>query len=515
MRRAAEVHRLLGRGSPRVAAGDHGPTIHPEFLTLFFDPMTDLLECGAYQLPKIAVLAVALVMTACGGGGDGGAGNISIAPTASPSSDTSQPSATEQPVQPASHPPTQPVDEEPGTQPPPGEPSTPLPNDSPVNPATVINRKVLGIVISTPTRLNQRSLQEVHDALFSDTPPSVRTFYRIQSGGTLNVTNRELTPPDFPISNGSVIEVRIDAPAGDDCTADSWGNPAKTVATAMGFNPNDYDSTFYITPPTVGCANGVGTTGTPGQLNTRKRVVYFDKLPKTQSLTPLTSHTLIHELGHNIGLSHARTLICTDAAGRRVALSDTCTETTQGDPTDAMGAIGRVIDPGPPGNGSGATDPNAPLLAAPRAYTLGWVTPSEVLTVTTPGYYRLRPLYCSKANGAYRAIRLKATTSGKDYWLETRQPCGGPFDNFRSGSLHRSTPETTVNGLLIRLADTDFLPSRQTWLLDLHPATTNSTSGFVDAALSMGEVFADPLPGGKRFEITQIEGDGTLVIHIW
>ena len=76
-------------------------------------------------------------------------------------------------------------------------------------------------------------------------------------------------------------------------------------------------------------------------------------------------------------------------------------------------------------------------------------------------------------------------------------------------------PETTVHGLLIRQATAGPGPSASTWLLDLHPGTTNASSGFVDAALSLGEVFDDPLPGGQRFEVTAVEPDGTIYVRLW
>lgn len=74
--------------------------------------------------------------------------------------------------------------------------------------------------------------------------------------------------------------------------------------------------------------------------------------------------------------------------------------------------------------------------------------------------------------------------------------------------------DTTVNGLIIRQGDSGPGPSGSTFLLDLHPATTNGSSGFVDAALSRGEVFSDPLPGGLRFEITAVDADGTITVRI-
>jgi hypothetical protein len=390
---------------------------------------------------------------------------------------------------------------------PPVEMATPYPAD-------VVHRTVLGILVSTPTRPNQRSVEELRQMLFSSEAPSLRSFYRLASGGRLNVTSRALLPPDSPVT-GEVIEVTIPEPSGGDCSTDTWAIAAKAEAVKRGHDPSGYGTAFYISPRVTGCANGVGTVGTIGKANHGMRVVYFDK-SDTPATSPLTLRTLVHEMGHNLGLGHARTLTCLDAADRRVAMSDRCTEDAQGDPTDGMGSTGRVSRPGPkPGDDYSPMDPNPRLFAASRAHDLGWLTPDEVVTVSAPGTFRLRPLYCAIGNGAPRALRVASTTPGRDYWLETRIPCGGPYDDFRNGSTHHTVPETTVHGLLIRQASAGPGPSASTWLLDLHPGTTNASSGFVDAALSLGEVFADPLPGGQRFEITAVEPDGTIHVRLW
>jgi|GEM_PF-3464882 len=390
---------------------------------------------------------------------------------------------------------------------------TPVETGTPY-PAEVVHRTVLGVLVSTPSRRNQRSVDELHRMLFASEAPSLRSFYRLASGGRLNVTNRALLPPDAPVA-GEVIEVTIPEPSGLDCSTDTWAAAAKAEAIKHGHDPSGYGTTFYITPRVTGCSNGVGTVGAIGKANHGMRVVYFDK-SDTPDTSPLTLRTLVHEMGHNLGLGHARTVTCLDAADRRVSMSDRCTEDAQGDPTDAMGSTGRVSHPGPkPGNDYSPMDTNPRLFAASRAHDLGWLAPDEVLTVSGPGTFRLRPLYCAMANGAPRALRLASTTPGRDYWLETRVPCGGPYDNFRNGSTHHTVPETTVHGLLIRQATAGPGPSASTWLLDLHPGTTNASSGFVDAALSLGEVFDDPLPGGQRFEVTAVEPDGTIHVRLW
>lgn len=481
--------------------------------------MSSLLKFSLLSAAAAATLALA----GCGGGG----ASSSAAPPAAvqpspgvPAGSAPASDATSEP--PAEGPPeVEPAPETPATPPsapqptPPAEslpPTTPPITPTPA-PAAVVNRTVLGVLVSTPTRRNQRSVQELRDALFSSRSPSVRSFYWITSGGRLNVTTRELVPPGTAIDTGDVIEVTIPDPVGTECTGDAWGKAARVEALKLGYDQKAYDTTFYISPKVADCSNAVGSVGTVGKPNHGYRVVYFDKTD-TPASEPLRLRTLAHEMGHNIGLGHARTITCLDDAGRRVSMSANCTEDVQGDPTDAMGTSGRVSNPGPEGNDYSPMDPNPRLLAASRAYDLGWLTPSELQVVTGPGVYRLRPLYCSADNGAPRALRLASTTPGRDYWLETRIACGGPYDNFRNGSIHHGVSDTTVNGLIIRQGDSGPGPSGSTFLLDLHPATTNGSSGFVDAALSRGEVFSDPLPGGLRFEITAVDADGTITVRI-
>lgn len=485
------------------------------------------------SLIKFTALSVALsstlLLSACGGGGatasptPPAATDPIPAPVPEASAPASDPAGVATPddappeVDPDPTPDPTPVPTPPASAPTPTPPeSTPTPTPTPTpQPPAVVNRTVLGVLVSTPTRHNQRSVQELRDALFSSTVPSVRSFYWVASGGRLNVTTRDLVPAGTPIPAGDVVEVTIPDPTGTECTGDAWGKAARVEAAKLGFDQGSYDTTVYISPKVSGCSNAVGTVGTVGAVNHSRRVVYFDQTSTPQT-SPLRLRTLAHEMGHNLGLGHARSIHCVDAAGQRVALSATCTEDGQGDPTEAMGTFGRVTNPGPaPGNDHSPLDENPRLFAASRAHDLGWMAPGEVQVVTEPGYYRLRPLYCSTDNGAPRALRMASTMAGRDYWLETRIACGGPFDNFIVGSIHHGVTDTTVNGLLIRQGDSGSGPSGSTFLLDLHPATTNATAGYVDAALSRGEVFTDPLPGGKRFEITDVQPDGTIVVHIW
>ncbi|MBO9689042.1 MAG: hypothetical protein J7598_20765 [Mitsuaria chitosanitabida] len=451
---------------------------------------------------------------------DGGGPATSPEPPPTPASDPASPAPSPSPPPapaPAQPPAPSPASDTEATPPltPAPSPSPPLELPSTGEPPAVVDRTVLGILVSTPTRRNQRSVAELQAALFSSRGPSLRTFYWLQSGGRLNVTTRDLVPADTPIAAGDVIEVTIPDPTGTECTGDAWGKAARVEAAKLGFDQGGYDTTIYISPKVSGCSNAVGTVGTVGKVNRSRRVVYFDKTD-SPATSPLTLRTLVHEMGHNLGLGHARTLTCVDAAGQRAALSTSCTEDVQGDPTDGMGTTGRVSNPGPaPGDDHSPMDPNPRLFAASRVHDLGWMAAGEVQVVTGPGQYRLRPLYCSTPNGAPRALRLASTTTGRDYWLETRIACGGAFDNFIVGSIHHGVTDTTVNGLLIRQGDAGPGPSGSTFLLDLHPGTTNGSSGFVDAALSRGEVFTDPLPGGLRFEITDVEADGTLVVRIW
>jgi hypothetical protein len=124
----------------------------------------------------------------------------------------------------------------------------------------------------------------------------------------------------------------------------------------------------------------------------------------------LSANGIEHELGHNLGLGHADTLTCTDAAQSAVPFSPTCESVEYGNPFDVMGG--------------GVTS----MFDAPHLAALGYLSTGQLATMTAPAQgtstqtYDLQPL-ADLTSGGTRAIKV-TTTEGNSYWVEFRAPQG-------------------------------------------------------------------------------------------
>jgi hypothetical protein len=102
--------------------------------------------------------------------------------------------------------------------------------------------------------------------------------------------------------------------------------------------------------------------------------------------------TLVHELGHNLGLEHAYGILCRQD-GRRVAISAHCLPVEYGDSWDAMGH-------------------SRGFFSAPELVRLGWA--GRVRKVQRPGTYRLADV--AHAHAADQALRVRQGRT--TYWVE-------------------------------------------------------------------------------------------------
>jgi uncharacterized repeat protein (TIGR01451 family) len=170
-----------------------------------------------------------------------------------------------------------------------------------------------------------------------------------------------------------------------------------------------------------------------------------------------------HEIGHNFGLFHSRSIDCGSTT-----LGSNCTTDEYGDPMDTMGwSTGHYN--------------------AFQKERLGWLnygTSPPITTVQADGTYSLEPYETVGANP--KALKVPKATdpaTGKKTWyyVEFRQAIG--FDNFLGGNSN------VLNGVVIHTGSESSPNSSD--LLDMTP----TTSSMSDPAQTVGKSFTDPDAG--------------------
>lgn len=227
------------------------------------------------------------------------------------------------------------------------------------------------------------------------------------------------------------------------------------AATAAGVNISDYNRFVYVFPRSSGCSWAgmavVGGSPTDAWIN-----------------GAMDLKTVAHEMGHNLGASHAHSQNCDQSP-----IGLTCSGYEYGDLEDTMG------------NGRG--DYNAFTKEV-----LGWLNASgmpPITTVQASGSYTLEPYSTASSGGAkgLKVLRSTDPTTGEKtyYYLEFRQPQG--FDSVLSGQGN------LVSGVTIRSASA----SRGSFELDMTPNSNTVAPAYdtMDGALAVGSSFTDSTAG--------------------
>jgi hypothetical protein len=180
----------------------------------------------------------------------------------------------------------------------------------------------------------------------------------------------------------------------------------------------------------------------------------------------MNNRTTLHELGHTLGLGHAKSITCWDSFGNQVPLAGYCSVYDYGDWYTVMGLASE---------GS---------LAANEKAALGWMSGRVADVPRWGGTYTLQPLEISSP--AIQALRI---VDGTDtFWLEYRQPIG----------VDRWLTAANTAGVLIRVQRPG-----ATLLMDMTPA---SNLGFADAGLPVGASWTNP---GGEVRITVLAAGST------
>lgn len=235
----------------------------------------------------------------------------------------------------------------------------------------------------------------------------------------------------------------------DSCNNGDIITAARQQAEFVGVDLSSYNRFIYAFPYTSSCrfsgVAGVGGETTSMLINGAMR-----------------SHTISHELGHNLGLHHSHALECgTDTLGTN------CTSDEYGDGVDMMGGMQGHFN-------------------AFQKTRLSWLDSDQVAEVTESGTFTLSG-YAATTTAGLKALKIPngsdpVTGQPRFYWVEYRQPVG--VDAVFAGNANVS------NGVVIHQAvegDGD-----SSHLLDMTPASQSSNYADTrDPALESGLQFID------------------------
>ncbi|HYI95100.1 MAG TPA: hypothetical protein VEX68_16260, partial [Bryobacteraceae bacterium] len=295
---------------------------------------------------------------------------------------------------------------------------------------------------------------QVGDIVFGTSGRSAAAFYKEASYGQLDLTGDIYGSYtlDRAYRCGEFVQMRTAALAAADADIDFSG----------------YSRILVVHPEIAECeTSGQGTIGCP-LLVAADEVFRASYAAVSASSSEDLTLTVIHELGHNLGLDHARTIRypgTTIGPERGLATFE-----EYGDLFSVMG-IGEAH------------------FAVSQKVALGWVKqPEGYIAVQSAGTFDLTPL--QSTGSGLKALRIKRNTGDEALWVEYRQP-GGAFDRGESIVLR-----PMFEGALIH-AQTS-AAELYSDLLDFTPASVDEARQlllpgyFTDPVLRPGQTWRDP-----------------------
>jgi hypothetical protein len=230
------------------------------------------------------------------------------------------------------------------------------------------DRKVLVTILSSNDSTALCSSADLNDMMFTNVTGSVNYMYRQASREKLSMS-------------GNVYEnVKLNINTNGLCDDYGWANSALAQLQAMGVNTSGYNHYLYVMPTNSNCNSGWGEVGGS---NTWINGAYCQ-----------SREIYAHELGHNLGMNHAR------------AVQSDGSIYEYGDYSDVMGGLGPMK-----------------MFSSVHSEYMGW-TPTNKISYAGVGTFNIAPMEADPASTPLPLIAKVKLVSGEYYYLSYRKPIG-------------------------------------------------------------------------------------------